>query len=683
MPVSRQRVEQLLGVDEHEKLDHKQKVDLAERREVVELTKDIAAMMARGGDILIGTDDDGEIAGSMDEALARRFDEADLRNKLERFIEGPFPLRVGVHSFDAGWVVAIHVPPCGDGIAVLRSEGSYEVEVGGKRKPKVIFRPGDVFVRHGSKSERWNQGDVRDFIDRIRERERAAWHEANADVAEVARIHREDRANDREPQIEIRRDGQSQTGTQHEDNRLVIRNIGKANVEVVDAKLEWGMRADDRRHVQAIAVPPGVLREGEDKTISARIPFAEVRAAAAKAGLPEPAHIGEGDHEGRIFITVRSLPHGIESTQEIAFKRVKPRAPDATTRIADVRQDIITSCYAAYMDNPQAWIMWRKPDVPDDRMNDLHRESEWLAAQGYLHVSNSVDGDCVQARLTHQGRDFAEGMGWTGAETDLAIERDAEEQDRRHLLACRDARSDLFHALREGYQADLTLGARRLQWLLEDAVTTDPTSIPACIGALADLLRHLRLPDVELHRVRATATELLRLRSDEDARRIVREEIRDRGGFGFGGALLLEDDWYSAEVGEATNTAFVEAVEANAGQGWTLLHDHQLRVVLRVWQRLSPSRASEFALAQANAQDPTQRLKFLDSFVLPVGQGADRRMAFDLPGIELVLPREVVASCLATLANGPLGAQARHVLQAFRQATADPQAQATHPEGID
>ena len=64
--------------------------DLADRREIVELTKDITAMMAKGGDILIGTDDAGEIAGSMDETLARRFDEADLRNKLERFIEDAF-----------------------------------------------------------------------------------------------------------------------------------------------------------------------------------------------------------------------------------------------------------------------------------------------------------------------------------------------------------------------------------------------------------------------------------------------------------------------------------------------------------------------------------------------------------------------------------------------------------------
>ncbi len=174
MPVSRQRVETLLGVDEHEQLDHKRRLDLGDRRDVVELVKDIAAMMARGGDILIGTDDDdGVISGDMDEALARKFDEAKVRDQIARYLDPNFRIRVGVHRFSEGWVVALNVEPSPDGIAVVRADGAYQIERGGVMKASTVLRPGDVFVRRGSKSERWNQADVRDLIVRIREREQA------------------------------------------------------------------------------------------------------------------------------------------------------------------------------------------------------------------------------------------------------------------------------------------------------------------------------------------------------------------------------------------------------------------------------------------------------------------------------------------------------------------------------
>jgi hypothetical protein len=175
MPVSRARVEALLGVDEHAQLDHKRRIDLGNRRDVVELTKDIAAMMALGGDILIGTDDDGRIAGDMDESLARKFDEAKLRDQVGRYLDPSFRVRVGIHMFPDGWVVALNIEPSSDGVAVIRADGAYEIESGGVMRPKIVFRPGDVFVRHGSKSERWSQNDVRDLVLRIREREKAQW----------------------------------------------------------------------------------------------------------------------------------------------------------------------------------------------------------------------------------------------------------------------------------------------------------------------------------------------------------------------------------------------------------------------------------------------------------------------------------------------------------------------------
>lgn len=91
--VSKEKLLFLLAMGtEFPQLDFKQKVDLDEHSELVELAKDVAALQSCGGYLVIGVDDTGKPTEMLSEALAEKFDEANLRQKLEKFLKGPMLL---------------------------------------------------------------------------------------------------------------------------------------------------------------------------------------------------------------------------------------------------------------------------------------------------------------------------------------------------------------------------------------------------------------------------------------------------------------------------------------------------------------------------------------------------------------------------------------------------------------
>lgn len=168
-----QKIRALMGQgSEYEKLDYKTSIDIANKGDIVEITKDIAAMLSSGGgSLLIGADDTGNASGTFTDALHSTFDEAILRAKLKKYIDEPFDVRVSSAKFDNSNFILIECSEYADGFVVLKADGQYEKN----SKTKVVFREGDVFVRHGSASEKWKQHDIRRIIAGQVSKERSEW----------------------------------------------------------------------------------------------------------------------------------------------------------------------------------------------------------------------------------------------------------------------------------------------------------------------------------------------------------------------------------------------------------------------------------------------------------------------------------------------------------------------------
>lgn len=167
--VSEETLRQLLAEGhEYETLDYKGYCDLSSHDELLEIVKDIGAMQIEGGYIVVGADDRGEPTGKVTDNHIRLFEQSSLRSKVRKFISEPFEIRAQHHTIDGNNFVLIYIAEHADGFAVFST-------VGNNSKGVCIFRVGDVFARHGSASERWNQHDIAAIKRKIRERERNRW----------------------------------------------------------------------------------------------------------------------------------------------------------------------------------------------------------------------------------------------------------------------------------------------------------------------------------------------------------------------------------------------------------------------------------------------------------------------------------------------------------------------------
>jgi len=169
-----------LLAEKHEQscLDYKRSLNLAGdssgRRDAVELAKDVAAMQSEpaGGYIVIGADDQGISVPDLTPELAKHFDEATLRPKLRRYLAEPFIVRCARHDIDGHTIALIYVGPSEHGWCIFQAHGEYEDPPGRKHS---VFRIGDVFVRHGTSSERWNDSDRQRLISQVVARHKETW----------------------------------------------------------------------------------------------------------------------------------------------------------------------------------------------------------------------------------------------------------------------------------------------------------------------------------------------------------------------------------------------------------------------------------------------------------------------------------------------------------------------------
>ncbi len=189
--VTREKLLALLA-EEHEQsvLDYKTTLNLGKghTQDLVELAKDVAALRAEeaGGYIVVGADNYGKPMPGLTPDLTRHFDEAVLRPKLDKYLDSA-GLRSAVHEVAGHQVALIYVPTAETGWCVFRAPGEYEVD----SKKHYVFRVGDVFVRHGTSSERWTDADVDRLIKQVVDRRKDDWRrELSAEFTEHARLNK-------------------------------------------------------------------------------------------------------------------------------------------------------------------------------------------------------------------------------------------------------------------------------------------------------------------------------------------------------------------------------------------------------------------------------------------------------------------------------------------------------------
>ncbi|MGW5440745.1 AlbA family DNA-binding domain-containing protein [Nocardia asteroides] len=156
--VSEEKITALLAVGtELINLDFKREVDLNDQASLVEFAKDVAAMRSCGGYILIGADDRGTPTGHLSEHHAKQFDEANLRQKLEKFLHPPQVI-AAQHTIGGNHLVLVYVPRHALGFTVVKSLGEYTKP--NRKYPEKVLRPGDVFIRRQTSSVRWEESEV-------------------------------------------------------------------------------------------------------------------------------------------------------------------------------------------------------------------------------------------------------------------------------------------------------------------------------------------------------------------------------------------------------------------------------------------------------------------------------------------------------------------------------------------
>lgn len=175
--VTRDKLLELLDVQtELPTLDYKRQCDLSGAAGTVELVKDIGAMGILGGYLVVGADDSGGVTG-LPAGQAALFDQATLSAKAAKYLPAGLELRSTVHKLDDGSgpceVALVWVGPHPDGWCVFTRDGDYTDAATGKGK--TAFRAGDVYARHGTRSEPWTQSDIAAARSALVARAKDAW----------------------------------------------------------------------------------------------------------------------------------------------------------------------------------------------------------------------------------------------------------------------------------------------------------------------------------------------------------------------------------------------------------------------------------------------------------------------------------------------------------------------------
>jgi len=131
--VNREKLRELLALEtEYSTLDFKSGCNLVDKRDQVELAKDVGAMSARGGFLVIGVDGRGKPTGDLTAEQAKLFDEARLRPKLLKWLPESLEICSQVHEIDGHQVALVYVSPNPAGCVFFRLQGRRSVRPAGQ-----------------------------------------------------------------------------------------------------------------------------------------------------------------------------------------------------------------------------------------------------------------------------------------------------------------------------------------------------------------------------------------------------------------------------------------------------------------------------------------------------------------------------------------------------------------------
>jgi len=164
---------------ESDDLDFKATWASRQKCDLIELCKDIAAMesLPDGGYIVVGADDHGSPSDMFTPQAARDFDEQKIRSKVAAVLGEPIDLSAALHRIESDDFLLIGIGPNRDGMRIMSKDGEYE--------NKTVWRAGDVFVRRGTSSVRWNQHEARGVIERRIAARKEEWRR---DILETIRV---------------------------------------------------------------------------------------------------------------------------------------------------------------------------------------------------------------------------------------------------------------------------------------------------------------------------------------------------------------------------------------------------------------------------------------------------------------------------------------------------------------
>jgi hypothetical protein len=149
---------------ESAELDYKDSCDLQCTRSKVELAKDVGAFQSCGGYIIIGVDNNGKPTGSLTEERVKDWDETKIRKQLGKYIPEPIDLLTAVYKIDNCLVAILYIGTSSNYVCVFKSDGNYEKD----GRPLTIFKAGDVYIRNGTASERWQKQDFEKLLVQVK-----------------------------------------------------------------------------------------------------------------------------------------------------------------------------------------------------------------------------------------------------------------------------------------------------------------------------------------------------------------------------------------------------------------------------------------------------------------------------------------------------------------------------------
>ncbi len=176
--LSKEKIEKIIDLG-HEKncLDYKEKFDFcsknALKKSKIDLLCDIISMAnGDGGYIIIGVNEDKstgkfKMVGVVEDNI-KKITQENIQSWLEKYAIKTVDFALKVNEINKKRIIAIFVN--GSFLPVpFRVDGQYK-ESNGNDITK--FRSGEIFVRHGSKSERANYADIINFMEKVRGDER-------------------------------------------------------------------------------------------------------------------------------------------------------------------------------------------------------------------------------------------------------------------------------------------------------------------------------------------------------------------------------------------------------------------------------------------------------------------------------------------------------------------------------